>query len=147
MKKVLEITLTTLHLGSERRVVTLQIGDDDQITSFLLDLETTNYKAFKQLRTSIRTACENRHYQNEYKFKNLRDGMYEIKTHLGVRVYAFLDDHADSHQQLVIAACGSGKGKEQNAEIQQARAIRRRYIDLRDNQNVTPILKLLPDEK
>lgn len=147
MKKALEITLTTIHLGSERRVVTLQIGDDDQITPFLLDLETKNYKAFKQLRTSIRTACENRHYQNEYKFKNLRDGLYEIKTHLGVRVYAFLDDHAGSHQQLVIAACGGGKGKEQDAEIQHAREIRRRYIDLRDNQNVTPILKLLPDEE
>jgi putative component of toxin-antitoxin plasmid stabilization module len=145
VKKSLDITLTTIHLGSERRVVTLMIGDDHSITTFLEDLERENQKAFKQLKAAIRVLSENRHYQNEYKFKNLRDGLYEIKTNSGARVYAFLDDHDGSHQQLVIAASGGGKGK-QDSDIEKARAIRRNYLVLRDKGNVVPTLQLLPDE-
>lgn len=127
-------------------MVSLRIGDDDRISRFLTELENQNRPAFKQLKTAMRIVSEDRHYQNEYKFKNLSGGLYEIKTNLGVRVYAFLDDHENSLQQLVIASSGGGKGKSQSSDIAEARAIRLRYLQLREKQHVVPTLNLLPDE-
>ena len=147
MKKLLEINLKTLHLGRARRTVTLKIGDDDEITEGLDQLRVKKPKDFEKLRTAIRVISECEHYSNGQKFKNLKGGLYEIKIS-GYRVYAFLDDHPESPQQLVICACHGGKAnkKSQNADITKARAIRKKYLTERDKATTQVTLEKLRTE-
>lgn len=148
MKKLLEITLTTLHLGLARRTVTLQIGNEDEITEGLDLLRREKPKDFEKLRTAIRIISEIENYSNDQKFKNLKGGLYEIKIS-GYRVYAFLDEHPDCEKQLVICACDGGKAnkKSQNADIKKAREIREKYLNERDKETTHVILQKLENEK
>lgn len=147
MKKLLEINLKTLHVGRARRTVTLKIGDDDEITEGLDLLLEEKPKDFEKLRTAIRVISEVPHYSNDQKFKNLKKGLYEIKIS-GFRVYAFLDDHPESTQQLVICACHGGKAnkRSQNADIIKARDIRKKYLKERDKETTHVILEKLETE-
>ncbi len=144
MKKALEITLTSIHLGRARRTVTLKIGNDDEITEGLDLLRKEKPKDFEKLRTAIRVISEIENYSNDQKFKNLKGGLYEIKIH-GYRVYAFLDEHASSDQQLIVCSLCDIKSKQQSANITAARAIRENYLEHISN-GITPKLDPLPNE-
>lgn len=148
MKKSLEIVLRSVYCGAARRVVTLAINGVDAVTPFLDALQKSQHAEFNQLRTCMRVIAEHRHYQNERKFKNLGGGLYEIKTRLGLRVYAFLDDLPVCEQQLVIAACGGGKNtsKEQNRDIERAREIHARYLNAKQNERTHVVFIPLKDE-
>lgn len=128
----------------------LQIDGKDEITPFLEDLQKSRKQAFGQLRARFRVLCEDRHYQNEYTFKNLGKGLYEIKTHSGVRVYAFLDDLDPdvSEQQLVITACGGGKNTKgaQARDIERARNLRKQYLAARKQEDTRLTFLKHPDE-
>jgi len=145
VKKKLEITLKTIHVGTARRVVTLRMGQNDAVNEDLLSFAKADINKFKKLKTAMRVISEHRHYSNDQKFKNLGGGLYEIKIH-GYRVYAFLDEHSQSAQQLVVCSLCDIKSKQQSANITTARSIKENYLKLTKN-GVTPELILLPHEK
>ena len=145
MKNKLEITLKTIHLGSEKRFVTLNMQGDDSVDQDILQLARKDSNKLSKLRTVMRVISEHKHYSNEQKFKNLKRGLYEIKIH-GYRVYAFLDNHSASEQQLIICSLCGGKTKQQSADIATARKIRTKYLELTQKKGVQPKLEFLPNE-
>ena len=83
----------------------------------------------------MRIACEQESYENETAFKSLGGGLYEFKTHRpAIRLYAFYDDLED--EKLIIAACGGGKGNQQQG-IKTAHAARTAYLQACKAPNTT----------
>lgn len=129
MKSRLEIILYTIHLGSARRVVTLDFGEGAPADAFLAKLSRSNREGYGALLARIRSISEHAHYQNPLTFKSLGQGLYEFKTRRsGLRLYAFYDELPGLNPQLIIATCGGGKGS-QSSDIRKARALQQRYLD------------------
>jgi len=128
-----EITLKEIHLGSCRTVVTLQLGSDFQMENFLVSLIQSNPNAAKSLQTSMATITSLETYHNERKFKNVGDGIYEIKVP-GIRVYCFKDEIDGLPAKLILATNGGTKNnkKEQNSDIKRAATLRSRYLAAKD---------------
>jgi hypothetical protein len=124
-----EITLKEIHRGPCRAVVTLRLGDDSQVEIFLESLIHSNPHAAKSLQTSMATITALETYHNERKFKNLGDGIYEIKVP-GIRLYCFKDEIEGLPAKLILATNGGTKNnkKEQNSDIKRAVALRNRYL-------------------
>lgn len=129
MKSRLEIILRTIHLGEERRVVTLDFGKGSPADQFLTALERSNRAGFAALQARIRSIAARQTYHNPLTFKSLGDGLFEFKTRKsGLRLYAFYDEIPGLKPQLIIATSGGDKGG-QSSDIRKAREIRQRYLD------------------
>ena len=74
-------------------------------------------------------------YNNDRKFKNVGDGIYEIKVP-GIRLYCFKDEIEGLPAKLILATNGGTKNnkKEQNSDIKRAAGLRSRYLAAK-NQN------------
>jgi putative component of toxin-antitoxin plasmid stabilization module len=127
VKNGVEITLRTIHLGSARRVVTLEIDGNAAADEFLMEISKSNFVGFQNLRGRIEFIAEHDRYERKETFRSLGDGLYEFKTRDGLRLYAFYDELPGLEPQLIIATSGGGKGK-QNRDIRQARALRESYL-------------------
>lgn len=129
MKSSLEIILRTIHLGSARRVVTLDLGTGSPADEFLEKLHRSNREGFDALEARIKGVGNHLRYQNPLTFKSLGQGLFEFKTKKsGLRLYAFYDELPGLQPQLIIATCGGGKGK-QSSDIRKARDLRQRYLE------------------
>ena len=147
MKNSVAITLTTIHLGSARRVVTLGINGKDQADDFLLNLHKGNKKAAESLFARIRFVAEHLRFENRVLFRNLGQGLFEFKGD-GVRLYAFYEDELLPDSPMIIATCGGGKGskKEQQGDIKLARKLAAEYKRLRKSKETKCKLLILENE-
>lgn len=90
---MIEITFSTIHVGTARRVVTLGLDGKDLADEFLLRLAKSNPRGAESIKIRVQTVAEYDRYENEFTFRNVGDGIYEFKRP-GLRLYAFYDDVA-----------------------------------------------------
>jgi len=144
---MIEITFSTIHVGTARRVVTLGLDGKDLADEFLLRLAKSDPRGAESIKIRVQTVAEYDRYENEFTFRNVGDGIYEFKRP-GLRLYAFYDDVAGLKPQLIVACNGGTKNtcKEQNADIAKARRLRSRYLEAKSLPNAKIRLILLHHE-
>lgn len=128
MKKSVEITLTSIHIGGAREVVTLAIDGKSPAARFLTQLKKKDNNAYKSLKTRIRTVAEYEHYENDESFRHVGDGVYEFKRNSPrlLRLYAFYDE-INGIGRLILCTNGGDKTS-QVQDILKAKAIKERYF-------------------
>ena len=94
------------------------MGTDSRVADFLDQLIVSNRNAAKSLQTSMATITSVDSYRNERKFKNVGNGVFEIKVP-GIRLYCFKDEIDGLDSKLIIATNGGTKNnmREQNGDI------------------------------
>ena len=144
MKKSLEITLTTVHLGSVKRVVTLGINGKDPANEYLLKLGKGNQPGLQSILKRLAAIAEHQSFENKITYRHVGDQVFEVKTKSGLRFYTFPDTIKGLGHQLIIATSGGQKGnkKEQDADILRAKEIRKAYLKAKSEP--TTILNLIP---
>lgn len=127
MKQKIDIVLTTLHIGTHRRVVTLGINGKDEAYSFLQKLYKDDSKQWDAINTRISAVAKHQHYSNPLTFNPVGGGIYEFKRP-GIRLYAFYDEIEEEHH-LIICTNGGKKNnkKEQQSDIKRAINIKAKY--------------------
>lgn len=142
MKNPLEITLTTFHLGTVKRVVTLGMDGKDAANDFLLKLAKSNPQGLQSILKRLQAVAEHERFENKITYRHVGDQVFEVKTKAGLRFYTFPDEIEGLGHQLILAACGGKKGnkKEQQADIRNAKELRRRYLAAKDS----TAIKLIP---
>jgi hypothetical protein len=127
---MIEITLSTLHVGSARRVVTLGLDGKDLAEDFLSRLLKSDPKGAESIKTRVQNVAEHDRYENEFTFRSVGDGVYEFKRP-GLRLYAFYDEIPGLKPQLIIASNGGTRNtrKGQNADIAKAKQLKARYLE------------------
>jgi putative component of toxin-antitoxin plasmid stabilization module len=129
VKKPIEITLSTIHVGDVRRVVTLGINQKDLAQKFLTKLQKDDGQKATQLNTRIERVSNHDKYENDQIFNNVGDGLYEFKRP-GLRLYAFYDSLGDKHQLILCTSGGTkNKKKEQNNDIKKAKQLKDSYFE------------------
>jgi hypothetical protein len=130
VKKSLEITLTTIHLGSVKRVVTLGFDGKDLAHDYLLKLGKSNQQGLQSILKRLKAIAERESIENQLTYRHVGEQVFEVKTTCGLRFYTFPDEVAGLGHQLIIATSGGKKGnkKEQNADIVKAKALRESYL-------------------
>ena len=148
MKKSLDITLTTVHLGSVKRVVTLALNGKDSASEYLLKLGKSNPQGLQSIMKRLAAISEHESFENKLTYRHVGDQVFEVKTTSGLRFYTFLDDIKELGHQLIIATSGGKKGnkKEQNADIRNAKEIRKTYLAAKSQPTTTFNLIRLPHE-
>jgi putative component of toxin-antitoxin plasmid stabilization module len=143
VKKPIEITLSAIHVGSSREVVTLAIDGKSPAAKFLTQLQKKDRNAYKTLKTRIRTVAEYEHYENDESFRHVGDGVYEFKRNNPrlLRLYAFYDN-VDGIGRLILCTNGGDKTS-QDQDILKAKAIKERYFDAKQR----PDTKLIHEEQ
>lgn len=127
MKKSVELTLSTIHLGEARRVVTLGINGKDLAAEFLSKLLIDDRNQFDFIRSRIKTIANYPRYENKLTFRSVGEGIHEFKRP-GLRLYAFYWDlEGESH--LIICTNGGIKNKDQSRDIARAKAIKEAFLD------------------
>ncbi len=127
MKKPFDITLTTLHVGTVQRVVTLGMDGKDAAAGFLRKLEKKDKKTYRKLAGSISLVADLDHYENDVSFKSLGSGLFEFKIHKpAIRLYVFYDRNLLGEESLILAAHGGPK-KSQQVDIKKALERKRAY--------------------
>jgi len=131
MKKPVELSLTTIHLGNARRVVTLGINGKDPAVEFLSKLLNDDRNQFDAIRSRIKTIANYPRYENKLTFRNVGVGIHEFKRP-GLRLYAFYWDlEGESH--LIICTNGGLKNKDQSRDIARAKAIKETFLAAVEN--------------
>lgn len=127
---MVEITLSTIHVGSARRVVTLGLDGKDFAEEFLLRLAKSDPRGAESIKIRVQNVAEYDRYENELSFRSVGAGVYEFKRP-GLRLYAFYDEISGLKPQLIIASNGGTKNtrKQQIADIAKAQQLRSRYLD------------------
>jgi hypothetical protein len=146
VKKSLEITLTTIHLGSVKRVVTLGIDGKDLAHEYLLKLGRSNQQGLQSILKRLKAIAEHESFENQITYRHVGEQIFEVKTKSGLRFYTFPDEVEGLGHQLIIATSGGKKAnkKEQNADITKAKAIRKSYLSAKPKASFNLIQ--LPDE-
>lgn len=126
MKKPVEITLSTLHLGSARRVVMLAINGKDLAEDFLLKLQKDDRNKLNSITTRIKAVANYPRYENKITFRDVGDGIYEFKRP-GLRLYAFYAE-INGQDQLILCTNGGIKNKDQQKDIRQAKALKNEFF-------------------
>jgi len=131
VKKQLEITLVTLHSGSARTVVTLDLGEGSDVERFLLSLYESDPTSYDKFQARFRAVAEHDRFENKITFRSLKGhkGLFEFKIkNPALRIYAFYDHLPDMGEKLIITACASDKSN-QTKSIKKAAAWRSRYLE------------------
>ena len=146
VKKSLEITLTTIHLGSVKRVVTLGMDGKDLAHDYLLKLGRSNQQGLQSILKRLKAIAEHESFENQITYRHVGEQIFEVKTKSGLRFYTFPDEVEGLGHQLIIATSGGKKAnkKEQNADITKAKAIRKSYLAAKPKASFNLIQ--LPDE-
>lgn len=126
MKKPVEITLSTLHLGAARRVVTLAINGKDPAEDFLSKLQKDDRNKLESITTRIRAVANYPRYENKITFRDVGDGVYEFKRP-GFRLYAFYAE-INGQDQLILCTNGGTKNKDQQKDIRLAKALKDEFF-------------------
>lgn len=130
MKKSLAVTLTTIHLGSAKRVVTLGLDGKDPADEYLLKLGKGNTQGLQSILKRLAAIAEHESFENRITYRHVGDQVFEVKTNNGLRFYTFPDEIPELGRQLIIATGGGRKGnkKEQDADIARAKKIKAAYL-------------------
>lgn|GEM_PF-1279337 len=131
----MKITLTELHVGTCSTVTTIAFDEKDLAGDFLDSLEQSRPQDATKFQTAFSTICDVKNYSNDTKFKNLGDGIYEVKI-WGKRLYCFKDTSGDFEEatgcsnHMIMACCGGSKNakKEQNRDINKALGLKKKYF-------------------
>ena len=144
MKKSLEITLTTVHLGSVKRVVTLGMNGNDPAYEYLLKLGKSNPQGLQSILKRLAVVAEHERFENKLTYRHVGEQVFEVKTTSGLRFYTFPDTINGLDHQLIIATSGGKKGikKEQDADILRAKETRNAYLTAKSKS--TTLLNLIP---
>jgi putative component of toxin-antitoxin plasmid stabilization module len=144
VKRVVDITLTTLHVGECRRVVTVGINGKDEAEVFLQKLYKDDSKKWDGLTTRISAVSNYPRYSNKITFRPVGDGLYEFKRP-GIRLYAFYDELGEEHQ-LILCTNGGKKNtrKDQQNDIKRAKAIMENYHAAKTNPKARFTIKESP---
>jgi len=131
MKYEFDIELTTLHVGSVHRVVTLGLQGSDSAESFLNDLESQDKRSFKKIMGRLRYVSDVGSYEHKVKFRSLGGGLFEAKVMKpkAVRLYVFYDRKTLGDESMILAAHG-GEKNSQKRDIENARKRKKRYETL-----------------
>lgn len=132
----MEIILKEIHCGPWKTFTTLAIDKNDCVSEFLKDLEKSNPPAVKQLQNAMNSIASEKFYRNTTKFKPVGDGIFEIKTKSGIRLYTFFTEiEGIDKPQLVLATNGGIKNtaKEQDRDIERAERIRDQFMNAKDS--------------
>jgi putative component of toxin-antitoxin plasmid stabilization module len=148
VKKSLEISLTTVHLGSAKRITTLGINKKDQANDYLLTLAKSNLQGFQSILKRLQAIAEHDTFENKRTYRHVGDQVFEVKTTSGLRLYTFPDTIKGQAHQLIIAVCGGKKGnkKEQQADIEKAKQIKKDYLAAKKLASTQLKIVPLPDE-
>ena len=131
VKKPVEITLRTIHVGDARRVVTLDIDGKDPAREFLMDLARHDRNQFESILTRIRSISNHPRYENQITFRHVGDGIHEFKRP-GLRLYAFYDE-IDGRNQLILCTNGGSKNKRQQKDIRLAKSRKDEYLSIKNH--------------
>jgi putative component of toxin-antitoxin plasmid stabilization module len=128
VKKSIDITLSTIHVGSEREVVTLAIDGKDPAAKYLSQLFKKDRENFNNLQTRIHTVANYDFYENDHTFRHVGEGVFEFKRNNPrlLRLYAFYDE-IDGIGRLIICTNGGDKNQ-QSEDINKAKSIKSRYF-------------------
>lgn len=137
----MKITLTELHVGACSTIATMAFDEKDPATDFLESLKSSP-QDLKKFHTAFATICSVENYSNEVKFKNVKNGIYEVKID-GKRLYCFKDTSGDFEEitgnsnHLILACCGGVKGKKaaQNRDIKKAQDLKAEYFAAKKKQD------------
>ncbi|MCC5836068.1 MAG: hypothetical protein JJU20_15175 [Opitutales bacterium] len=88
MNIIIDTTLSSIHVGQCRRVVTLGLNGKDRAHEFLTKLNKDDHRKWVQLITRIATIADYPSYENQQTFRYLEEGIFEFKRP-GLRLYAF----------------------------------------------------------
>jgi len=126
VKKPVEITLSTLHLGAARRVVTLAINGKDPAEDFLSKLQKDDRNKLDSITTRIKAVANYPRYENRITFRDVGDGVYEFKRP-GLRLYAFYAE-INGQDQLILCTNAGTKNKDQQKDFRQAKALKHEFF-------------------
>ena len=141
---MIDIVLREVHIGSARRVVTLEMDGRAPADDFMTKLNRSAPKAMAKLKTRIRVAAEFDHYSNTDSFKPLGDNLYEFKISSPViRLYAFYDEIPELGHQLIIITSGGDKHR-QSADIKKARQLRNTYMKAKEEADTLLRIQEIP---
>ncbi len=131
MKSTFDIELNTLYIGERRRVATVGLHGKDEADRFIQKLIQTDPAKWAGIATRIKTISNYDRYENQSTYRSVGDGIFEFKRN-GIRLYSFYDE-IDGELQMILCTNGGGKGnkKEQQADIQKAKQVRKRYFELK----------------
>jgi putative component of toxin-antitoxin plasmid stabilization module len=148
VKKPLDITLNTIHLGSVKRVVTLGMNQRDQAYAYLHKLGKSNAQGFQSIINRLKVIAEHEAVENKITYRHVGEQVFEVKTKCGLRLYTFPDTIDGQLHQLIIAVCGGKKGnkKEQSADITKAKDLKKTYLQAKENHTTQLTIKRLPNE-
>jgi hypothetical protein len=148
VKKSLEITLTTVQLGSVKRVVTLGFDGKDLAHEYLLKLGKSNQQGLQSILNRLKAIAEHESFENQITYRHVGEQVFEVKTKCGLRFYTFPDQLEGIGHQLIIATSGGKKGnkKEQNVDIAKAKELREAYLAAKRQPTTTFNLIPLADE-
>lgn len=139
MKSKIDITLSTLHIGTCQRVVTLSLNGRDYAQDFLQKLHKDDYRKWRSIYARITSVANYDSYENQITFRHIEDGLFEFKRG-GLRLYAFYHSLHDQ-SQLILCTNGGNKNtrKQQNSDIQRAQFIKQQFMDaiLEPQTNIT----------
>ena len=144
MKKPIDITLSTIHVGSQMEVATLAIDGKDHAAKFLTQLKKKDANAYDSLKTRIQTIAEFEHYQDKQTFRSVGGGIYEFKRNNPklIRLYAFYDE-IEGVGQWIICTNGGDKTQQQE-DIDKAKKIRKFYLEAKKKDDTTFVFEHLP---
>jgi hypothetical protein len=144
---MIEITLSTIHVGTARRVVTLSLDGRNLADEFLNRLIKSNPRGAESIKTRVQNIAEHDRYEHEFTFRSVGGGIYEFKRP-GLRLYAFYDELPGLKPQLIIASNGGTKNtrKNQQADIAKAQNLRARYLAAKSQPSTKIQLILLSHE-
>lgn len=116
MKNPVEITLTSIHVGAAREVVTLALNGKDPAQKYLSKLAKKDPKAFESLQTRIKAVAEHDRYENSQTFRDVGDGIFEFKRNSPrlLRLYAFYDEIAGVGQLILCTNGGDKTSQDQD---------------------------------
>lgn len=128
MNQPIDITLSTIHVGNRRRVVTLGINGRNLAQRFLEKLSHDDSRKMDFLTARIKSVSDYETYENDRTFNHLGEGLYEFKRP-GIRLYAFYHE-IEGVDHLIICTNGGTKNKkkEQNSDIAKANRIKYKYF-------------------
>lgn len=132
MKNTVEITLSLIHIGSSREVVTLGYNGQDRSDKFLNKLKKKDPIAYEAIETRIKTVAEYETYENDQTFRPVGEGVFEFKRNNPklIRLYAFYDT-IDGIGQLILCTNGGDK-RQQSEDIKKAKEIKAQYYEAKE---------------
>jgi putative component of toxin-antitoxin plasmid stabilization module len=120
----MSVAAVRIKHGATYEIYALEHDGHCDLREFLLELHRSNSIEFAKLVKDLDRTADSGIIRNPEKFKLLHDGIYEFKTHGGIRVLCFLDG-----RRIIVLTNGFMKKKKYDSDIQKAINLRVKYLD------------------